>query len=76
MELFWIKELIGESHKISLSGKHGADLNKTTLFFEDNCFASNEMRLALRFTLGITVNRLRGIVFLNNFGTKLEIQPI
>ena len=34
MELFWIKELIGESHKISLSGKHGADLNKTALFFE------------------------------------------
>ena len=51
MELFWIKELIGESHKISLSGKHvGADLNKTTLFFEDNCFVSAEMRLALRFT--------------------------
>ena len=46
MELFWIKELIGESHKISLSGKHvGADLNKTTLFFEDNCFVSD-----LRFT--------------------------
>ena len=43
MELFWIKELIGESHKISLSGKHvGADLNKTTLFFEDNCFVSDE----------------------------------